>query len=203
MREINYLDYYPTLENINRESSLEEKTWWILENMSKKDQVRAKFASWQPCHFEYFFKRIIRENETIEQVIDLMLRVPKEQFSYRPSDSLYGYKVELINSYLDLMVITQDLYVCTAVRSDLVEGFLDGSHLRWKIVSPEGKITGVGTIQYKTGSISKKKSFNGKDFEVYALGYRHTYLENSKSMEGKVFWKFIDLHGSKIAKSLK
>lgn len=191
------------IEPISLDSTLDEKSWWILDNLSPEDLVKVKFSSWQNCHYNYFFHHLLFYKEEISQIIELMTRTPCEAFSYRPSDTLYGHRVEFIDSYFDLMVITQDLHVCTAGRGDLIEGFLNGNHLRWRIVSPEGKIVGVGTIQNKNGSFDKKKSFNGKDFEVYALGYRHTYLENSKSIEGKVFWKFIDLHGAKIAKSLK
>ena len=87
-----------SLKNLTRD----EQSWWVLDNLSLEDQVRVKFNSWQKCHYDYFFHHLVNYNESVTQVIDLMTRTPQECFSYRPSDYLYGYKVEFIDSYFDL-----------------------------------------------------------------------------------------------------
>lgn len=189
---------------ISEESSLQEKIWWVMDLLSPKEKEIANLPLWEECHYSYFVRKHGRQQIPISDVLATMTKEAKIQFSHRPEDRIEGHKVQLITSYFDLMRITSNLDVCSAVRPDLVEGFLDGSHLRWMIISPSNEIVGVITFQYKKNrSYFRKRSFQGQAFDVYGLGKKHYYLDQMNSVEGSVFRKFIDKHGLEISQSLK
>lgn len=187
--------------NLSAPRNMEEKISWA--EMSTEDFFpEIPLDQWQNCHYTYLSHYYFDHQQSVPQILARMFNKPKlNLYSYLPNDEILGHKVELITSYFDLMTITQDLNVCTAVRKDLVEGFLKGTHLRWKIVNDEGITVGVIGFLYQATGFQRTKIFKGLNFEVYALGKNHSELGTQSSPEAKVFKHFIDKHGRKIADS--
>lgn len=184
--------------NFSAPRMMEEKISWA--EMATEDYYpEIPLSQWQNCHFTYLSHYFFDKQESISQILSRMFSKPKQGlFNYIPNDEILSHKVELITSYFDLMTITQDLNVCTAVRKDLVEGFLNGTHLRWKMTNKEGTTVGVIGFLYQNKSFQRAKMFKGSNFEVYALGRNHMELGTNKEEESEVFHLFCKKHGQKI-----
>ena len=187
--------------NLSAPRMMEEKISWA--TMATEDYYpEIPLDQWQSCHFTYLSHYYFDYQQSVPQILARMFEKPKHQlYTYAPNDEIMNHKVELITSYFDLMTITQDLNVCTAVRKDLVDGFLKGTHLRWKITNEDGMTVGVIGFLYQERNFQRTKMFKGLNFEVYALGKNHSELASALCLEGKVFQTFIDRHGKRIAES--
>lgn len=189
--------------NLSAPRMMDEKISWA--QMAAEDYYpEIPLSQWQNCHFTYLSHYYFDYQQSVPQILARMFQKPKKQlYTHIPNDQIMNHKVELINSYFDLMTITQDLNVCTAVRKDLVEGFLSGTHLRWKITNEEGMTVGVIGFLYQKSNFQRTKLFKGLNFEVYALGKNHMELGNSTTPEAKIFQIFIEKHGRDIADSFQ
>lgn len=180
---------------------MEEKISWA-STATEDFYPEVPLDQWQNCHFTYLSHYYFDHQQNISQILSRMFEKPKNRlYGYIPNDEIKGHKVENITSYFDLMTITQDLNVCTAVRKDLVEGFLNGTHLRWKIINEDGLTVGVIGVLHHKGSFSRVKMFKDLNFEVYALGRNHRELSKASLPEDEVFQLFCDKHGRKIMES--
>jgi hypothetical protein len=189
--------------NLSVPRMMEEKISWA--EMATEDYYpEIPLSQWQPCHFTYLSHYYFDYQQSVPRILSRMFQTATQGvYTYTPNDQILGHKVELITSYFDLMTITQDLNVCTAVRQDLVDGFLKGTHLRWKISNEDGITVGVIGVLYQKHSFQRTKLFKGLNFEVYALGRNHRELNDSSTVEDKVFSIFINRHGQKIIDSFQ
>lgn len=180
---------------------MEEKISWA--EMATEDYYpEIPLTQWQSCHFTYLSHYYFDRQQSINQILSRMFQFARQGlYSYTPNDEINGHKVQLLTSYFELMTITQDLNVCTAVREDLVEGFLKGTHLRWKITDEDGKTVGVIGVLHQKQNFQRTKLFKGLNFEIYALGRNHRELANAETPEARVFESFIKKHGRQIVES--
>lgn len=175
-----------------------------IDDLLESYLLEIPLVEWQPCHREFFSRKISVYQQDIETVLSKMFKTQSYKvFNYQPEDRVGEIKITPIRSYFDLMTITQDLHICTAVRQDLVLGFNSGIHLRWKMTINDMTVGVIGFFYTESnfGRCNHKVNFNGRVFDVYALGHNHKFL-NDKSSEAKAFNKFIDRHGQQIADSV-
>lgn len=157
-----------------------------VRTLLKSESLPIPFKSWNYFHYSFASRA-----HTRREILEGLFSPQTQLFTFAPSDTFNGYQFELVPDFFSYLTISPELNICTSGKEDLVNGFRQGRHLRWK-VKKDGKTVALASIM---------KPRRGNKFKTYIIGPSHSEKENLNPDLQKAYKDFIVTYYKKITAS--